>query len=426
MRLGIIADDNTGASDAAGMLSEQGVRTLLCTSIPSLPDDVLSSYSALVIGTRTRSIDPQEAHARTREAAVFLNRHAFSKVQIKYCSTFDSTREGNIGQMIDAALDACGAESTIVCPALPVNGRTTRDGMHYVNGVLLSQSAMKDHPINPMTDANLLRWLGYQTARKIGLLPLKQIRRGISAAGEYLQQLAAEGIACIVTDAETDHDIDVIAGATASWKVITGGSGITSAIAKRMNASIHPDEWNRRLRHVPASMLVVSGSCSPASLRQIAYAEQSGFHIYPANPMDILRRDWDPAYHGNRISCHMAQGSKVILCTTSNASGVVSVHREAAALGISTLEAGEAITRSLALCASAVCSTIPPGRLVLSGGETSGAVCAAAELHAFETGPPLSPGVPICFPLSNSNQLVVMKSGNFGSDDLYERIAAIH
>ncbi len=194
MKCIIIADDNTGATDAAGMLTDKGVRTCLVIDSRKMDPASLKKYDAVVAGTQARSTSVRTAYERTANAISDLSVLKPKMIQIKYCSTFDSTKKGNIGASLDAALDETGVQQIIVCPALPVNGRVTVLGHHFVNGELLSDSSLRNHPLNPMTDSNLVRWLSYQTKRTTGLADLTRIRKGPASLKKYLQNLQKSGV----------------------------------------------------------------------------------------------------------------------------------------------------------------------------------------------------------------------------------------
>jgi uncharacterized protein YgbK (DUF1537 family) len=233
MRFGIVADDHTGATDAAGMLTERGVRTVLLLdwSSPTEVAAVVAPFQAIVLGAETRSVAPEAAFRRTAEGVDLLKAIGADQVQFKYCSTFDSTPRGNIGPSLDAAMERLGARGAVVCPALPVNGRLTFMGYHFVNGQLLSESPLRDHPLNPMTDSNLVRWLSQQTRRRVGLADFFTVRRGSDALRQSLDAQLAEGCSYVVTDAIEDRDLAMIAEATRDWPLASGGSGITAALA---------------------------------------------------------------------------------------------------------------------------------------------------------------------------------------------------
>ena len=232
MKVTIIADDNTGATDAAGMLTSYGAKAVLLMNQDFLQNSyVRDNFDVIVLGTRIRSVSPEEAFKKTKEAvaAVYQNSEL---IQLKYCSTFDSTPKGNIGQSIDAARSVINFSSTPVCPALPVNGRTTYMGYHFVGDRLLSESSMRNHPLNPMKDPDLVRWLSYQTEVPAGLIDYTVIADGLEAVLKKRKQLENSGIIYHVTDAVCQENIDIITEAFKDTGLLICGSGISASIGR--------------------------------------------------------------------------------------------------------------------------------------------------------------------------------------------------
>ncbi|MGH8761227.1 MAG: four-carbon acid sugar kinase family protein, partial [Burkholderiales bacterium] len=192
-----IADDDTGASDLAGMLAEQRVSTLLVIDLPAEEQFLEWSHGcdAVVMAEGTRNLAPALAREKARQALQIAATREPRVVEVKYCSTFDSTLAGNIGPAIDAAMDELSEGFTIALPALPVNGRTTKLGHHYVNGQPLSESPMRNHPLTPMTNSNLVEWLQHQTRRKVGLASLQEVEEGVEGLTHRFQELREQGVA---------------------------------------------------------------------------------------------------------------------------------------------------------------------------------------------------------------------------------------
>jgi uncharacterized protein YgbK (DUF1537 family) len=425
MRFGIVADDNTGASDAAGMLTEQGVRTALVLGLEQIDENegFLRDFDALVLGTQTRSIEPGRARARTAAAIEGLKRFDVEKVQLKYCSTFDSTPEGNIGPSLDAGLEVLGRQATIVTPALPVNGRTTYNGYHFVNGVLLSESPLRHHPLNPMTDSNLVRWLQQQTDRTVDLVRLDDIRGGADGVRQALRQAVDGGASYLVTDAIDQSDLKVTAAATADWPFISGGSGITAEIPPLMFPERGPLDFTDRIEGLRDGVLVVSGSLAPATRAQNAHAMSEGFSDVALDAAALLRGEADLDALVERADELLAEDRRVIVYSRAESpEDVKEVQEFGRTLGLSVTETGEKIAGALAEVARRLVGRGRVGRLIISGGETSGAVCEAVGLGALEVGLPVEPGVPYCFPAGHPQLMVVLKSGNFGSEDFYLRV----
>ncbi|MBI5725145.1 MAG: four-carbon acid sugar kinase family protein [Planctomycetes bacterium] len=421
MRFAVIADDNTGATDAGGMLTQPGVRTALVLDTSRLKDiRPLRTFDAVVFGTQARSVSPRTAYYRTGRAVVFAQALRPKMVQIKYCSTFDSTPRGNIGPSLDAASDRLKARQVIVCPALPVNGRTTYMGCLFVNGQLLSESPLRNHPLNPMTDSNLVRWLSHQTRRKVGLADLNVIRGGERQLRKHLGELARQGIAYVITDAVDQGDIRIAIGAVRDSRLISGGSGITAEVPGVLFPGRKPLSFNRRLADMPKGTAVISGSLSPTTHGQKEYAIRHGFVEVPVDAVGAISGRIDAAGCIRRAGKALAAGRPVLI--HSYAARPDETSRAAAAAGLDEVASGARIGKVLAGVAAALVAGGKIGRLVVSGGETSGAVCRELGFNVLEIGLPIDPGVPYCFPLDNPRLLLVLKSGNFGAKDLYEKV----
>ncbi len=223
-----VADDDTGATDLAGMLAERGMRAILLLEQPA-PEEFAHATrdaDAVVIGTASRSIDPGEAYRRTRAAVALLKSANPAVLEIKYCSTFDSTPAGNIGQSIDAAMDETGAEFTVALPALPVNGRTTYMGHHFVERELLSDSSMRHHPLNPMTESNLVKHLQSQTKRRVGLLALQHVQEGPARVRSRLKELCTEGVEIAILDCTSDRELEILSEGIGELPLVTGSSAL--------------------------------------------------------------------------------------------------------------------------------------------------------------------------------------------------------
>lgn len=431
MRFGIVADDNTGATDAAGMLTERGVRTLLVLDAARADLTAQAAgFDAVVVGTQNRSVAPPTAAQATRKAIDLLTSWGVDRFQIKYCSTFDSTPEGNIGPTLDAAADTLGAEATIVCPALPVNGRTVYQGHLFVGEQLLSESPLRDHPLNPMTDANLVRWLGRQTERRVGLVDLATVRRGAEAVHRAIRERAAEGCSYVVTDATEDADLLAIAEATAGRPLSSGGSGITAALAEVFYPGREPLDFSDRLGKLGGETLVVSGSQSPMTRRQREHALAHDWAGIRLDAAGVVRGDCDLDVIEADARDRLIAGQPVLLYSPQEGDGAVAaVQVLGRSLGLGEVETGARISDALAELAARLVRDGRVSRLGVSGGETSGALCRRLGLPSLEVGLPIAPGVPYCFSREDNaggrEMLVVLKSGNFGQEDLYERIRTL-
>ena len=281
MILGCIADDFTGATDLANTLTRRGMKTVQTIGLPEGP---APDADAIVVALKSRTIPVAEAVAQSLAACRWLKAHGARQIFFKYCSTFDSTDEGNIGPVADALLDELGGDFTIACPAFPENKRTIYLGHLYVGNDLLSDSSMRHHPLTPMTDSNLVRVLGRQTRHKVGLVPYSIVKQGAPAIAQAFDALRAQGIRHAITDAVEDKDLDNIGAAASPLALITGGSGIAIGLPANYRAArlLPKRESVTTLDTVGGPGVVLSGSCSAATLAQVARMAEH----HPAQAID--------------------------------------------------------------------------------------------------------------------------------------------
>lgn len=420
-----VADDDTGASDLAGMLAGQGLRTLLVIDLPS-PEQLARwgrGQHAIVMAEGTRNLPPEEARSRTRDALRAVRALDPRVFQIKYCSTFDSTPEGNIGPSIDAALEELGEEFTIALPALPVNGRTTYKGYHFVKDRLLSDSPMRDHPLTPMTNPDLVDLLGRQTRRRVGLAPYEAVEAGADELKKHLDALRGEGVSVAVVDCLSDAHLRTICRACSGLRLVTG----SSAFGEWMPAVWRERGWVAepagRAEEPPESegggCLVVAGSCSVATRAQNRWMTDEGAPVFRVAPRELLDPEFARASLAAEVRGHLAAGRHCLLTTTDEPGEVARVQAWAAEEGLSVPALGQSIAYALAELVAEVLKGQPVGGLVVAGGETSGALCRRLELGALRVGRNIEPGVPLCYSLGATRLPVVLKSGNFGGRDFY-------
>jgi len=271
MLLGCIADDFTGATDLAAMLVGGGMRTVQTIGIPR-SRSVVADADAVVVALKSRTIPAADAVAQSLAALEWLREAGARQIYFKYCSTFDSTERGNIGPVADALLQALASDFTVVCPAFPVNGRTVYLGHLFVGDMLLSDSPMRRHPLTPMTDANLVRVMGRQTARKVGLVRYGAVRAGAEAIGAEFARLRAQGVSYAVTDVVRDEDLRAIGAACADLPLVTGASGLALGLPQNFvrRELLAPRADAARLPPVGGKAAVLAGSCSEATRRQVA------------------------------------------------------------------------------------------------------------------------------------------------------------
>ena len=423
-----VADDDTGASDLAGMLAEQGLRVILAIDLPT--EEKLKSWArnheAVIIATATRAIQPEEARSRTREAVRLLASLKPRQIQFKYCSTFDSTVHGNIGPSIDAALEESGETFTVAIPALPVNGRTTYNGYHFVHHELLSDSPMRDHPLNPMRNPNLVTHLGQQTRRKVGLADYKAVNAGPEALQSRLRELKTAGVEIAVLDCLDNTHLLTICESIAGIRLITGSSspGIGLPAVWRRLGWWRPETsaTENAEGRSEAGCLFVAGSCSVATRGQNRWLRNQGVEYFEIDPRQLLEgHPSEQEAVASKIAAELGQGSGVLITTSSEPADIERTQRWAAEAGRSPQQIGLEIARALACFCRRILARQQPAGLILAGGETSSAMCRELQFGALRVGANIEPGVPLCRALEGFPIPVVLKSGNFGSEDFYGR-----
>ncbi|MBM3812233.1 MAG: four-carbon acid sugar kinase family protein [Acidimicrobiia bacterium] len=425
--LAAVADDDTGASDLAGMLAERGLRVILVIDLPE-PEKLAEwacGHEAIVVATATRAIAPRDAYEKTRAAVNRLRALKPRQIQLKYCSTFDSTEKGNIGPSIDAAMDELDEKFTVALPALPVNGRTTFFGHHFVHGELLSDSPMSRHPLNPMTNPNLVKHLQWQTRRKVGLADFRYVNAGADALRSRLRQLAQE-FDIVIVDCIDNDQVSIICDAIAGMALITGSSapGIGLPGVWRRLGWWKPEAGvqQERVAEDSAGCLFIAGSCSVATRAQNRWLLAQGAEHFEIDPKTLLESK--PAQLeaiAVRAGQAIAAGRRVLITTASEPDVVKRTQEWAAAQGKSAEQIGLEIAGALARFCQMIVERQKPAGLVLAGGETSSAICRQLCFGALRVGANIEPGVPICRTLDPARLPVVLKSGNFGSEDFFGR-----
>lgn len=418
MLLGCIADDFTGATDLANMLVRGGMRTVQTIGVPGR-DGVASDADAVVVALKSRTIPAADAVGQSLAALAWLRAHDARQVFFKYCSTFDSTDAGNIGPVADALLGALGATFTIACPAFPVNKRTIYLGHLFVGDELLSDSPMRDHPLTPMRDASLVRVLGRQTTRRVGLVPWPVVARGAGSIRAAFDRLAGEGFAHAIVDAIADGDLMEIGAACADLALVTGGSGVALGLPRNFRAAgLLPERPDAAVvPRVAGKAAVLAGSCSAATRAQVA---AWGKH-HRAVALDPLAGDAGTvaARALRAIDADLEAGKPFLVYSTAMPEAVADVQaklgRERAATLIEaafSMLARELVERGVR-------------RLVVAGGETAGAVVQALGVEALAIGPEIDPGVPWTTSIGARPLALALKSGNFGAVDFFAKALAM-
>jgi uncharacterized protein YgbK (DUF1537 family) len=400
MLIGAIGDDFTGSADLANMIAQAGLPTRLYAGpLPASATD----EAAAIVALKTRSVPAAEAIAASREAVNWLLRQGAERILFKYCSTFDSTPEGNIGPVAEALADDLGADRVLFVPSFPATGRTVYQGHLFVGDRLLSESPLAQHPLTPMTDPDLRRWLARQTAQKVGHLPLDVLR-----AGEATAALAEADARFIIADAIDDGDIDRLGELVRDARLVTGGSAIGSGLARALAhplgaQGMHRDRWTG----VGGLAVLLAGSCSTATLGQIAAYDGPQRRLSVAEALSA-----DDAFIQTLTTWVLQQDRAPLIAASSPADDVIAAQntygRDRVAAAIEdTFARLAAVLRERGVL-----------RFVVAGGETSGAVANGLGITSFEVGPQIAPGVPA---LAAGPLRLALKSGNFGGRDFFHR-----
>jgi uncharacterized protein YgbK (DUF1537 family) len=414
--LGCIADDFTGATDLANNLVRSGLRTVQTIGVPDNASVV--DAEAIVVALKSRTIEPADAVEQSLAALRWLRAQGVEQVYFKYCSTFDSTARGNIGPVTDALLDALGSGFTIACPAFPENQRTVFKGHLFVGDVLLSDSGMRNHPLTPMTDANLVRVLQPQTKRKVGLVAHDVVARGALSIRERLAALQADGVGIAIVDAVSNDDLLRIGAALAGMPLVTAGSGVAIGLAQNWSASLPIGAKADQLPPAAGLRAVVSGSCSVATNAQVLDFLRSGRPGFAIDPL-ALAAGQDLVAQALEWADRNVNDGIVLVYATAAPDAV-----KAAQARLGVARAGEIVEQALARIAVGL---VERGvrQLVVAGGETSGAVVQALDVRQMAIGPQIDPGVPwtaVQSAAAKGETLhVALKSGNFGSTDFFTK-----
>ncbi|WP_033287820.1 3-oxo-tetronate kinase [Amycolatopsis jejuensis] len=378
--VGFIADDITGATDLASALSARGLDTRLAFGSAAVPDD---GGDAIVVALKVRSVPAAEARAAVGEAAEALLAVGVEQFFSKYCSTFDSTPDGNIGPIADALADVTGAPRVVHCPAYPANGRTVYFGHLFVGDVLLSESPMRDHPLNPMRDSRLPRVLAEQTPRPVGAARIEEISGGVA------------GVHHVIADAVRDSDLEALAKATAGDRLAAGSAAYGAAFAAAAQPGPRPPA--QRPLPPPGPAAILAGSLSRATREQVRAFDGPTLTL---EVDDLL--DGDTAVHRSLEFAGRLSSDPVLIATGAASTSAEVSHR---------------IERTMGRIGSGL-RELGVRRLIVAGGETSGAVADALALRSARIGPDISVGVPWIV-ADDGDLALAFKSGNFGGPSFF-------
>jgi len=408
MLLGVIADDFTGASDIANTLARGGMATTQFLGIPKRP----ASCEAGVVALKTRSIPAPEAVAQSMAALRWLQAQGCKQYVFKYCSTFDSTPEGNIGPVGEALARQLEVGGVAACPAFPTAGRTVYQGHLFVGDRLLNESGLENHPLNPMTDPDLRRWLARQSREPVGLVPWSVVSQGGTALRQALDGGAQRGERLVIVDAISDDDLLAIGDACAEAPLLTGGSGIALGLPRNFIRSGLATGRGSAFQGVDGPEAVLAGSCSKATLAQIE-VHRAGHPVLQVEVEAVMEGAVTPEALAAFVHAHEGEAPLVY---SSAAPDKVRLLQGA--------HGREAIAAALdALFAETAARLVYDGvrRLVVAGGETSGAVVSALSLDALAIGPEIAPGVPALAAADGRPLALALKSGNFGAPDFFAK-----
>ena len=409
--LGCIGDDFTGSTDLANTLVRNGMRTV---QLLGVPDDnaQVPDADAIVIALKSRTAPVQDAIAESLAARRWLQRRGAKQLYFKYCSTFDSTDRGNIGCVADALLEGVGNFS-VACPAFPENKRTIYKGYLFVGDVLLSDSPMRHHPLTPMTDASLVRVLGRQTSGKVGLVELNTVKQGVSAIRAAMEKLIQDGYRYAILDATEDAHLFALGEACEALPLITGGSGMALGLPENFRRAglLAANAKADTLPEVGGLAAVIAGSCSVATLGQIAFMQRT-HPSFKLDPLKLAAGEDQVSTALDLAKAKLTQGPILIYASASPE------EVKQAQLALGKERASEVIETAQGKIAQGLVA-LGVRKFVIAGGETSGAVVSALKVKALQIGPQIDPGVPWTLSMGEIKIALALKSGNFGSEDFF-------
>ena len=411
MLLGCIGDDFTGSSDLGNTLTKAGMRV---TQYVGVPDAAAArDVEAGIVALKSRSIPVAEAVKLSLEALDWLRAQGCTQFLFKYCSTFDSTPEGNIGPVAEALADALDARHVLVCPAFPAAGRSIYQGHLFVADKLLNESGMQNHPLTPMTDPDIRRWLGHQIKGTVGHIPAQVVMQGAEHIRKRMQSEDGAGHRLLVADAITDADLIALGQAAADLPLITGGSGIAMGLPgnfRKMGVlSTHETKWTGQ----GGRAAILSGSCSNATRGQVVEhakthptREVTADQVMSGSVTAQMLAEWALGQNGLPLIYTSADPAIVAEAQTRFGKDIIATRIEDLFADLARALVAGGVTR-----------------LISAGGETSGAVVEGLDLTALESGPEIDPGVPMI--RAGDKLVLALKSGNFGGPDFFARAAAM-
>jgi len=411
--LGCIADDFTGATDIASVLKRNGMRVLQINGNPSEKALKLQDVDAIVVALKSRTQPINDAVEDSLSACDWLLEQGVKQIFFKYCSTFDSTKKGNIGPVIEALLTRLKTNKTIVCPSYPINGRTVYGSNLFVNGVPLAESAMKDHPLTPMNDSNLVRLLSSQVSTEINIKSVswQQVQLGVKALEAEFETTEDS---LWVVDALTDDDLISIAHAAKSMTLLTGGAALAQGLPdlyRQLNWMKNQQDTNK-VAFPKGHTLILAGSCSTATRAQVACFLQSNLGV-AVDPIALSKNDDEFQRLENFVSSNIGK-SPILVYASDTPENISKVQRE---LGVE--KAGKLVEECLSRLAVKGVTEYGVSKIIVAGGETSGAITSALEASVLLIDDEIEPGVPWTFIQGEKTVALALKSGNFGSETFF-------
>ena len=415
MKLGIIGDDFTGSSDIANNLKKSGMQVSMYAGVPTTPPLKKEPTDATVIALKTRTIPIEEAISESLKGLSWLKDYGCEQFIFKYCSTFDSTKKGNIGPVTDAIMEELNTDFTIACPSFPDAGRTVYFGHMFVNGKPLNESGMENHPLTPMTDHNLVRWLDHQTKNNVGLIDFQTISKGANSVKERVESLKTNGYKYAIIDTIKNDDFDIICNGVKDLPFLTGGSGIALGLPKIYKDRGLLSASNFEIPKNNANAIILSGSCSVTTINQINIYKKNNPSLYVSpdeviNNKDLVEKVFSWIKDNETLS--------PLVYSSSDARTVTEKQKQ---YGQEIL--ADKIEKFFELLSKKLVKD-NFGTFISAGGETSGAIIKGLGVQEFKIGEEISHGVPALWsPHSNGDKpiSVTLKSGNFGQADFFDR-----
>jgi 3-dehydrotetronate 4-kinase len=405
IKIGVIADDFTGAGDAASFLIKNGAKTILLTNIT---EEFHTDCECIVVALKARSVEPEEAIRQSKEAVDFFKKVGVKCIYFKYCSTFDSTPKGNIGVVLDFLLDYLDVSYTLICPSLPVNGRRVEKGILYVNGIPLSESPMKNHPLNPMWDSYIPALMKDQSKNPCYIVTKEDMANG-NVQTIINECLSKNQKFYIVPDYNTEEDGKMIGQLFNELPVLSGGSGLLEYLLPPKEESLYSNKVNKKNHR----SIILCGSCSKMTKKQIDRYRSIGGLTFVIDSKKLL----------NKTLC----AKDIFDCVLENENETMLIYSDAVDKDMSELSKSDSfqieskLIETLMADLSELAKESHFGKIIVAGGETSGAVTIKLGYSSYYIGETVAPGVPTMIPLDNDGLELILKSGNFGKEDFFEK-----